>query len=397
MCRVRSGARWDTHVTFPLFKRTGTTATTGSIPRFFPICRPIYIFESWGDVIMGRGWCRWCAAAFLLWASTAGAKQPPGELTPSEPFPLPAAEPPYITCPDRQACTPQGQVPAGVIPYAPPAAAAPDKLAVLEQKYEALAKRLTVFCAGEDWKLVLFGWLQGTMIFSTERPVAPGTPLFLGPQSPFGLATNTVDVHARASLLGAALSGPKIDDWQTGGPILLFFYNDNIVADRYGILPFEIWGDLKNDDWRFAVGLQLDIFNPVVPTMLAFSYLFASGNTGNYRGSFRVERYIRPCDDVQLTFQAGLGEPISTIVTGTLRIDEDNGWPNVEARVALALGPVEREGPLPRRPAEVGLSGVVGQVRRTDPANPTRRFVADVWGVGVDARWKVCDYFGVQG
>jgi hypothetical protein len=191
------------------------------------------------------------------------------------------------------------------------------------------------------------------------------------------------------------LSGPKIDDWQTGGLILVLFYNDSLLADRYGILPFEIWGDLKNDDWRLAAGLQLDIFNPVVPNMLTFSLLFGSGNTGNYRGSFRVERYVRPADDVQLTLQLGLGEPISTIVTDTLRIDEDNGWPNVEGRVALGLGPLERDGRLPRRPAEVGLSAVVGQVRRTDPA--FGRVVADVWGVGVDARWKVCDHFGVQG
>jgi hypothetical protein len=345
---------------------------------------------------MGRNTYWWCAAALLLWVRAAGAERP-AEVAPWEPVLLPALAPPDAACPNPLACPSFDQTHCPVTAYEPPAPAAPDKLTALEQKYEGLAKRVTVFTAGEDWKLVVFGWLQGTMIFSTTRPVAPGTPLLLGPESVFGLPTNTVDAHARASMLGGLLSGPKIDDWQTGGLILVFFYNDNIIADRYGILPFQIWGDLKNDDWRLAAGLQLDIFNPAAPNLLAFSFLFASGNTGNYRGSFRVERYIRPEDDVQITLQAGLGEPISTLVTDTLQVDEDNGWPNVEVRAALGLGPVEREGALPRRPAEVGLSGLIGQVRRTDPANQARRFVADVWGVGLDARWKVCDYFGVQG
>jgi hypothetical protein len=46
-----------------------------------------------------------------------------------------------------------------------------------------------------------------------------------------------------------------------------------------------------------------------------------------------------------VTIQAGLSEPITTTVSGDFqRLDEDNGWPNVEGRVALALGPKEGEG-----------------------------------------------------
>ena len=42
-------------------------------------------------------------------------------------------------------------------------------------------------------------------------------------------------------------------------------------------------------------------------------------------------------------------------------------------------------GLLTQRPLEVGVSGVVGQLRRTAlPADPPRRVVSDVWGVAVD-------------
>jgi hypothetical protein len=53
-------------------------------------------------------------------------------------------------------------------------------------------------------------------------------------------------------------------------------------------------------------------------------------------------------------------------------------------------------GPLARPPFEVGLSGLVGQLRTTTPM-PPRRVVAGVWGVGADCRWKLTDRFGVQG
>src|SRR5262249_12025117 len=53
------------------------------------------------------------------------------------------------------------------------------------------------------------------------------------------------------------------------------------------------------------------------------------------------------------------------------------------------------EGPLAKRPFEVGVSGVVGEIRTTVPA--TTQVVASVWGLGADLRWAVSERFGVQG
>ena len=71
------------------------------------------------------------------------------------------------------------------------------------------------------------------------------------------------------------------------------------------------------------------------------------------------------------------------------------GWPNIEARAAWALGPLTGEGLEAKRPFEIGVSGVVGQIRNTVPLN--RQVVADVWGLGTDLRWAVTERFGVQG
>jgi hypothetical protein len=119
-----------------------------------------------------------------------------------------------------------------------------------------------------------------------------------------------------------------------------------------------------------------EIYNPVSPAVLTLGKMYGSGNTGSYRGALRLERFLPLTDRSQLTLQAGTGEPIATLVTGGLpRINEDNGWPNVESRVSLGLGELRKLAGAEMRPFEVGISGVVGQVRttRTLPTPPDDR------------------------
>ena len=61
-------------------------------------------------------------------------------------------------------------------------------------------------------------------------------------------------------------------------------------------MVYYAYGELKNDQSRFAAGLQRDIFNPVGPTVLPISYLYGSGNAGSYRGQIRFERYVHSDD-----------------------------------------------------------------------------------------------------
>ena len=152
---------------------------------------------------------------------------------------------------------------------------------------------------------------------------------------------------------------------------------------------------MKNENWRFAAGLQFDVFSPGIPTVLPFSALAASGNAGNsFRGQIRLERFLRPADDIQWTLQAALSEPINSTISPEFRVSEDNGWPNVEARIALGLGYIEGAGLMARRPFEIGFSGVVGQLRTTDV---NQQVVADVWGLSTDFRWKMTARVGLAG
>ncbi len=244
----------------------------------------------------------------------------------------------------------------------------------------------------------VYGALRLDMLLSDARAVAPGTPYFLLPDSIAGFDQDTSDFHARQSSLGAMFSGPQIGSFKSGGNLLVYFYNDNAFADAYGILPLQAYGDLTNDNWRMAAGLQFDVFNPGAPTVLPFSVLLGSGNSGNAaRGQIRLERFVYPGPNSQLKIQTALSEPITSLFDPSFRIAEDNGWPNFEARIALALGAPQGSGPTAIRPIEFGVSGVVGQFRNTVLDNNSlaiQRFVADVWGLGADLRWRINESFG---
>jgi hypothetical protein len=183
------------------------------------------------------------------------------------------------------------------------------------------------------------------------------------------------------------------------------FFNDNITDDNYGMLVYYAYGELKNDEMRFAAGLQRDIFNPVGPTVLPMSLLYGSGNAGSYRGQIRFERFVHSNDSSQLTFQLGLSNPISTLVRNSVKdpLVEDNGWPNIEGRMALGVGEIEEfMGGRKQRRVEFGISGVVGQIRISKPVpgpgtpGPDR-IVDDVWGSGCDLQWAVTDRLGMKG
>ena len=243
----------------------------------------------------------------------------------------------------------------------------------------------------------IFGALKLDMLFNGGRPISPGTPFYLLPGSALGFSQNTVDIHARQSTLGAAFTGPQVGSFQSGGLVMAMFFNDSVILDQYGFLPLQAYGELKNEDWRFAAGLQFDVFNPGVPTMLPFSALAASGNSGNsFRGQVRVERFLHPADDVQWTLQGALSEPITTTIDPTFGLlNEDAGWPNLEGRVALGVGALQQAGLATYRPVEFGVSGVVGQLRTLEVG--VRQVVADVWGVGTDFRWMMTESSGITG
>jgi hypothetical protein len=90
-------------------------------------------------------------------------------------------------------------------------------------------------------RVKLTAGLDALTVFSTRRVFPSGMPLFLYPDSPFGLDTNEFDAHARQSYVGGVFSGPELGGFQTGAQILTFFQNHDLSADDYGLLVLRIW------------------------------------------------------------------------------------------------------------------------------------------------------------
>jgi hypothetical protein len=327
----------------------------------------------------------WIAADFAAsLTAPSGFAQPPASYASYE-----------ATCPACGGCgcdecgpTLAAPCPCGCPPAEPPTN---EELAA---QLQALARQITVTTGSPKFRLLVGGALVCDALYNSARPVGPGTPFFLTPGSPLGFEQDTFDIHGRQTSLFAAVQGPWIGEYQSGGLVLVNLYNDAVIVDRYGLLPIQAFGELKNDYGRFAAGLQTDIFSPLLPTVLPFSYLVDSGNVGVYRGQVRCERFVHLDDLTQLTFTAGISDPVGTVVGTDLLITEDNGWPDVEGRIALGLGPAEQVGLAVQRPLEVGVSCVLGQIRNV--TGPTR-VVADVWGVAGDLHWAITDWYGVRG
>ncbi len=264
---------------------------------------------------------------------------------------------------------------------------------------------ITVSMLNGKSRLKIFGSLSALSVFSTDRPFAPGMPLFLLPASPFGLNTNTFDIHGRQSNIGATFIGPEANGFTPSATFVSFIANDTLTGDSYGFLPYNAFGELKNDDWRFAAGLQNDVFNPRKPTSISLAAMFTTGNTGSFRSQARIERFIKPSDASEYTIQVALSDPIQSVFgSRDLRIQEDNGWPNVEGRVSMGLGQAETlVGNRKARPFELGSSAFVGQIRTTrsilapqDPQSPIRD-VVDCWGLGIDTAVNLTSSIGFQG
>ena len=254
-----------------------------------------------------------------------------------------------------------------------------------------------VTTAGDQFNINLFGTLNLDMLFNNARPISPGVPFYLSPDSPVGFDQNTVSIHSRQTTLGALFAGPELGKFQVGGLFMAMLFNDAVLNDQYGFLPLQAFGELRNTNWRISAGLQFDVFAPKMPTVLPFSALCASGNAGNsFRGSLRIERYAYPTSNSQWTMQFALSDPITTTIDPQFRLIEDNGWPNVEARLAFGYGPLEQLGLEAQRPFETGISAVVGQLRSIDP-KISRRSLANVWGLAADYRWQFTEAWGIAG
>jgi hypothetical protein len=287
-----------------------------------------------------------------------------------------------------------GQEDSGRLPWplSPDTAQWDLRLQRLETNFDRLQDNLSVSLLDREWSGTITGELIGEMIFSEQRPVIPSAIVLISPD--FGRETTTIDIHGKSSKIGVLLRGPDFLELQTGGALLAYLFGEEFLADVAGINLLGGYVELRNERWRFLFGRAGDLINPRRPGTIDINAGRNAGNLGFSRGQFRVERYLHPTPQAQITAQFSLCNPIATAYEGRLAdLVEDNGWPLLEGRVAYGVGPVAREFGIETRRFEIGASGVLGQLRSIDPRESRP---IDIWLFGFDAKADLTDYCGVQ-
>jgi hypothetical protein len=253
-------------------------------------------------------------------------------------------------------------------------------------------------------------WAEAKLLgFSSSRyTFNPGQPLIVSPKDPAA----SYDLSAQQSMVYAAFRGPKWGSW-TPGAFAIFWLQDNLLAEGYSFTPVVAYGEIGNGAWRVVAGQNFDVFAPRDPDTLPNGKLAATGNPGAYRPQFRVERNFEAGPGFGGVVQLAASSPVTTALPSNVdlanlqgqEIVEDNGWPNLEARLNFGFGPyADRAGGRSLRPVELGVSGIVGQLRVLDnirPSDPltlvSDRSTVNVWGAAIDGQIALGRRFGLSG
>lgn len=265
-----------------------------------------------------------------------------------------------------------------------------------------------VLVRSKDFTLILGGAFKTTFLNAAARGVPVATPFLLFPQIGDGTDEYVSNLDARASNIILAVVGPRVGLFTVGGRFVLTMTGANVLSGSYGVTPLEALGDLANDDWRFAFGLQTDVFSPRIPKNVDMIWaLAATGNPGNFtRTQLRAERSLQlgPRDRLTLTVAVSQAFPttISTNVNPGLgfpqfRISEATGLPALEGSVAWKHGDVPGDALLAWPAAQAGISGVTGQYRTLQADTAVTSVKTRFAGVAVDGAVRLGRRLGVQG
>ncbi len=247
--------------------------------------------------------------------------------------------------------------------------------------------------------VALSGSLRTTVTTTTARMLPDATPFLVLPKVP-GVPEGSTKIDARLSSLLISVHGAKVGDFKLGGMIYAYLFNGDLLSGSYGFYPGFAYIDATSDRWRFAVGLQQDVFSPLMPTMVdRMSALAGSGNPGNsFKPQLRAERFVVVGDD-RIVLQGALADALPTNIKPQFDGSTENtGTPNVEGRIAWTRGSADTDGAWLDWPRfTLGLSAVSGSFRTLYATNGPAFVETHLNGVALEGGWRIGSRFGVQG
>lgn len=243
-----------------------------------------------------------------------------------------------------------------------------------------------------DFTITPYGILWANMAWETSRSLTGDYVLYV--LRPRDGSNESFNADAKSTRLGIDVLGPRIERWgdaQTGGKVEIDFQRNFDTENRAGLLLRHAYLEVKNEDYRLLGGQTWDVISPLLPGVLMYTVGWDGGNIGYRRTQARGERYFSLSDEFTVIAQGSLNVDIlsDTVATHT---GDHSGWPVLEGRLAVALGP---RGP-GCNPIEMGLSSHIGEVELL-PAAPAAGLPRRTWSLNADVKVPITSRFGVQG
>jgi hypothetical protein len=243
-------------------------------------------------------------------------------------------------------------------------------------------------------KIIPFGFAVCNVAYNTASLFPGSYALYANPHNAFN--QTQFEISPQNTLLGVDIIGPKVGDAQTAGRIDFDFRGPQPVETNAAPYFFDIYGEIKSDCYRFLLGQAADVIAPLNPSNLNFYTAgngYGVGNLGFFRAQVRGEVYVPVGECDRLIFQGCMAQQVVPVIQpGAEVFGQDAGWPDLQGRAALGLGP-EKEG---HRPFEAGLSAHIGE-RTVDVLAPQQKLHFQTWSVTGDLRVELTERTGFQG
>lgn len=235
-------------------------------------------------------------------------------------------------------------------------------------------------------RIVPFGYAAADMIASEKAYTLLGGPLFLLPAVPPGIPDSRFTFTAQQTTVGFNITGPDLGAFQSGAVVAFNFFGDRPVQNNPGVFFLLGYLQLQNERWRLWAGQDPDAIGRQNTNSPAWTSHKQSGNFGQIRPGFRAERFFRHSDVTQTSIYVGLTQQVVLDFIALPQVaGTDNGWPNVEMRWEVSLGPESDVG----RPFMFAVGGFVGETRAVDFVGRPLANVSTTWAVVPELRTQI--------
>jgi hypothetical protein len=248
--------------------------------------------------------------------------------------------------------------------------------------------------------LRFYGFLRLDAYVNTARMNSIILPATVSPED--GTAADDDDagfaLDPRLTRFGVDILPGQVGETNVAGKIEVDFSNFPSGTSESRATPRirVAWVDLARGEYALRVGQDWDVISPLYPAVNGELLMWNAGNTGDRRAQIQG-RWAPKGSQVDLEACLGLtgaitNEDLDAATPGLTpeRDGFDSGLPNLQVRAGVKL-----DGPVEKKPVELGAWGAVGKTETDTSFGGEKRF--DVSILGADFQVPISDTLSARG